>query len=391
MPHVFISYSHDDDEHTKRVHSLAEQLRRDKIPIVIDADQGYGGPPIGWPVWSEKQVLEADRVVLVCTETYCRRYQQDEASGIGLGAVCEGRTIRQLLYAAGGNNSKFRAVVFVPEDQNHVPPGLRDYQRFALYTQNGYSELLGWLKPSAVSAGAAPPPATIHWPPLMSYEYTLADRKQEFSRFVEILAGRSERRILLLAGSTNCGKTVFLRELLTYAGRAGIPASLIDFKGCPSLDVLLKLMRSDLSDILRTPSSIGALVQPSELMFDFQQLTHPVLLVFDTYEQSSADAQRWLESQFLPRLDRSPGLVIVIAGQTIPAHKKYVWSRLADSCELRAIDKSDDWLEYSRRRWNCPALNSEHIKALTIATRGDPGQLSALLEVMVEGLQAETA
>jgi hypothetical protein len=150
-------------------------------------------------------------------------------------------------------------------------------------------------------------------------------------------------------------------------------------------------MRSDLSDILRTPSSIGALVQPSELMFDFQQLTHPVLLVFDTYEQSSADAQRWLESQFLPRLDRSPGLVIVIAGQTIPAHKKYVWSRLADSCELRAIDKSDDWLEYSRRRWNCPALNSEHIKALTIATRGDPGQLSALLEVMVEGLQAETA
>jgi len=55
MGQVFISYSHDSDTHRERVHALADRLCGDGIEVVIDRDQLPGGPPEGWPLWSEAQ------------------------------------------------------------------------------------------------------------------------------------------------------------------------------------------------------------------------------------------------------------------------------------------------------------------------------------------------
>ena len=110
MKKVFISYSHDNDEHCNRVRELAKKLSKDGINVIIDSDMLPGGPLDGWPMWSEAQVKEADQILIACTATYHRRYEATEVSGSGLGSVCEARAIRQLLYNEVGNNEKFRAI-----------------------------------------------------------------------------------------------------------------------------------------------------------------------------------------------------------------------------------------------------------------------------------------
>jgi TIR domain len=80
---VFISYSHDSDEHKARVHALANRLRRDGVTVVLDRDMLPGGPSEGWPEWSERQVKEVELVLVACTETYRQRYEGNQAPGSG--------------------------------------------------------------------------------------------------------------------------------------------------------------------------------------------------------------------------------------------------------------------------------------------------------------------
>ena len=50
MQRVFISYSHDSEDHKDRVHALADRLRADGV---------------------------ADLVLVAATQTYCQRYELD--------------------------------------------------------------------------------------------------------------------------------------------------------------------------------------------------------------------------------------------------------------------------------------------------------------------------
>ena len=56
-PPVFISYSHDSDEHRDLVLDLAGRLRRDGIDAIID--QYVQSPPEGWPAWCEAEIRRA--------------------------------------------------------------------------------------------------------------------------------------------------------------------------------------------------------------------------------------------------------------------------------------------------------------------------------------------
>ncbi|HEY0431235.1 MAG TPA: SEFIR domain-containing protein, partial [Pyrinomonadaceae bacterium] len=81
---VFISYSHDSDEHRDRVLALSERLRADGIETILDQYlNGY--PSQGWPRWMLDQVDAADSVLVVCTETYYRRFRGHEEPGKGRG------------------------------------------------------------------------------------------------------------------------------------------------------------------------------------------------------------------------------------------------------------------------------------------------------------------
>ncbi len=139
VPRVFISYSHDTPRHQERVLELADRLRADGIDAEID--QYNIAPPEGWPLWCERQIEDADFVLMVCTETYHRRVRGDEKPGKGQGVVWEARIIRQLLYDAGAVSTKFVPILFSDASPEQIPLPIKGWTRYVADTGDGYQEL----------------------------------------------------------------------------------------------------------------------------------------------------------------------------------------------------------------------------------------------------------
>ena len=137
---VFISYSHDSDEHSAAVKGLADSLRQDGVDCMIDQYHSKG-PGDGWPLWSEKQIEQADLVLLVCTKTYLRRVRKEEPKGTGHGATWEAHIIYQLLYESFVEDHKFIPVVFNDTDKVYIPTPLRAANHYLLDAQKGYEKL----------------------------------------------------------------------------------------------------------------------------------------------------------------------------------------------------------------------------------------------------------
>ena len=54
-----------------------------------------GAPPEGWPRWTDKQIGDADFVLMICTKTYYLHVMGEETPGTGLGLGGEGNLIYQ--------------------------------------------------------------------------------------------------------------------------------------------------------------------------------------------------------------------------------------------------------------------------------------------------------
>ncbi|GDY19195.1 hypothetical protein LBMAG56_05400 [Verrucomicrobiota bacterium] len=136
---VFISYSHDSAAHAERVRGLAASLARDgclcRLDVHKDTDED-------WPTWMTRQLLEADFVLCVVTETYERRFRDRELPEIGLGVGWEAGLIRRLLYAKKLHNHRIFPVAFAAPDHDHTPLELQAYDHFQLDTATGYEALL---------------------------------------------------------------------------------------------------------------------------------------------------------------------------------------------------------------------------------------------------------
>jgi len=142
-PRIFISYSHDSDDHRERVLGLAQQLRRDGVDAWLDQFV-EGSPEEGWPLWMERQVEQARFVLMICTATYHRRYLGEEESGQGLGATWEAVLTRGDLYEGQGRNRKLVPVLFADGEPEHIPKPLRQHTKYRL--PDYYAELLRFLK-----------------------------------------------------------------------------------------------------------------------------------------------------------------------------------------------------------------------------------------------------
>jgi hypothetical protein len=93
-PVVFISYSHDSDEHSDWVLKLAERLRQSGVDVVLD--QWDVGPGDDLPKFMERGVSEADRVLMICTEAYVRKADEGKG-GVGYEAmIVTGELVRDL-------------------------------------------------------------------------------------------------------------------------------------------------------------------------------------------------------------------------------------------------------------------------------------------------------
>lgn len=79
-------------------------------------------------------------MLIICTETYWRRFARKETPGTGLGVIYESGLIQQLLNNSGGVNTKFLPAVFTDEDGAHIPLELQRYDHF-LFSTDGYEKL----------------------------------------------------------------------------------------------------------------------------------------------------------------------------------------------------------------------------------------------------------
>ena len=104
--HVFITYSHDSPEHRHRVLALAERLRKDGVDAQLD-QYVAGTPAKGWPRWMEDRLEWAQFVLVICTETYQRRFLGREEPDKGKGVDWEGSLITLEMYHARSDTSKF--------------------------------------------------------------------------------------------------------------------------------------------------------------------------------------------------------------------------------------------------------------------------------------------
>ena len=105
-PRVFLSYSHDSDEHADRVLAMADALGDGGIDVILDR-YVHPAPDEGWPRWMDRNIDAAMFVLMVCTETYRRRVQGEEEPGQGLGVRWEGSLIYNRIYNDKPSGSRF--------------------------------------------------------------------------------------------------------------------------------------------------------------------------------------------------------------------------------------------------------------------------------------------
>ena len=117
MPSVFISYSHDpaDPTHAERVAGLAASLLEGGFEVFFDQNRGDEEEEVPWEIWMEDKILEANHVLMVCTELYLKKVRQEVTDDEGQGVCWEAGIIYTLLYRVKRNTTKFLPVVFSAE------------------------------------------------------------------------------------------------------------------------------------------------------------------------------------------------------------------------------------------------------------------------------------
>jgi tetratricopeptide (TPR) repeat protein len=151
---VFISYSHDSDAHRDQVLALAERLRLDGLEARCD-QYVKGTPEQTWPRWMMDQIDEAAFVLVVCTETYYRRFRGQDKPGRGKGADWEGALITQEIYDDKSRNMKFVPVMLAAGQEGFIPEPLGGRTYYELTSGDQYQALYSFL---IGQAGVEPSP-----------------------------------------------------------------------------------------------------------------------------------------------------------------------------------------------------------------------------------------
>ena len=171
-PRVFLSYSHDSAEHADRVLDLANALRRDGCDVLLD-QYLHRGPEEGWPLWMDRNIRDADFVLMVCTATYLRRVMSEEEPGQGLGVRWEGKLIYNRIYNDKPSGSRFIPILLPGSEPAHIPTPVLGHNRYAIASfqrsDRGYDGLYRHLmnKPAVL----APPIGTLGEPVVWNVPY----------------------------------------------------------------------------------------------------------------------------------------------------------------------------------------------------------------------------
>ncbi len=141
--YVFVSYSHDSEEHNDRILQMANRLRHDGVNCEID--QFEPSPPEGWPEWMLRAVHGAQHVVVVITQGFSHKLERRRTQSKASGVAWEIAAVLQELYDSGGHNKKFIPIVLSSSDTIFIPLVLRSSTYFDLSMPDAYDGLLALL------------------------------------------------------------------------------------------------------------------------------------------------------------------------------------------------------------------------------------------------------
>ena len=162
VPRVFISYAHDCDTHRETVRDLWIFLRAHGVDARIDrvaAEQRTD-----WTLWMERQVTEADRILIIASRAYRKRAGHEADPGGGAGVQYEARLIRNLFYQDQSALHRFLPVVLPGGSPDDLPafltPAVATVYRVSAFTVAGAETLLRVLhdRPGEVEPTLGPVP-----------------------------------------------------------------------------------------------------------------------------------------------------------------------------------------------------------------------------------------
>jgi SEFIR domain-containing protein len=340
---MFISYRNESPEHARAVRRLGELLRHARIPVMLDRfflDENPGGPDLGgWPKWCEDCANQSQCVLIIASEGWFATYDKTAQPGSGLGAATEADLFRQTLWDDMGNNARIRLAFLHNVAAEKVPVRLRAWHQFRPFDADAQlDQLIRWLADCLGLQGIQPP--TVRWPAPVEFEPDLADRnKKEWPAVVDLLAGHSRERILLLEGGSGLGKSELVRQAAAYAKKLGLPVARVDFRvGTLNTEAILGQLYLDLGDHLPNFSREGA-NKTFLLCKDLRALRQPVFLILDSYEDAADNkpVADWLNQQLLTEVENAFSLAVVVAGQRVPDLAKVGWRDLARHLRLEPI------------------------------------------------------
>jgi energy-coupling factor transporter ATP-binding protein EcfA2 len=216
----------------------------------------------------------------------------------------------------------------------------------------------------------------------------LADYQNERQAFDALLHTHCDKRILVFYGESGSGKTSLLSHCRERARQQeGIFCVNIDLKGTAvsvaeifsrTGDRLgwerLSNLQQQVADLQNLPGISGAemdrirqtgfgnqinvtlqvndptdreqrRVALTESLFeDIKGFEHPVVFIFDTFEQASTEVQDWVGGSFLARVERVHQVRILVAGQRVPDENNIDWGYCCTTHHLRGVPQAEHWL-----------------------------------------------
>ena len=92
----------------------------------------HPAPEEGWPLWMDRNLDEAQFVLLICTEAYRRRVMGQEEPGEGLGVRWEGRLIYNRIYNDRPSGSRFIPILLTGSEPAHIPNPVQGHIRYRI-------------------------------------------------------------------------------------------------------------------------------------------------------------------------------------------------------------------------------------------------------------------
>ena len=141
---VFISYSHDSEEHKEDVRWLAQELRKNGLEVIFD-QQINGSPSQGWQLWMTQSLKQADFVLVVCTQDYYQRAMGEVPEGMGQGVKWESLLFNSHIYGNDSRNDKYVPVFIGDGNIDVIPDGLRSFSYYNVLDDGQYLKLYRYI------------------------------------------------------------------------------------------------------------------------------------------------------------------------------------------------------------------------------------------------------